>query len=102
MASFKKISVISNLILSLQFFCCAVVNAAIPSVPTNIAVPSAGNAFITRLAAGSVEEINDTGLINWTNNETITTVFFSVGKMGKLNVAIKARVPLSSKSVVAV
>ena len=102
MASFKKISVISNLIFSLQFFCCAVVNAAIPSVPTNIAIPFAGNAFITRLAEGSVEEINDTGLINWTNTETITTVFFSVGKMGKLNVAIKAKVPLSSKSVVAV
>ena len=102
MASFKKIVVISNLIFSLQFFCCAVVNAAIPSVPTNIAIPFAGNAFITRLAEGSVEEINDTGLINWTNTETITTVFFSVGKMGKLNVAIKAKVPLSSKSVVAV
>ncbi len=102
MTSFKKISVISNLIFSLQFFCCAVVNAAIPSVPTNIAIPFAGNAFITRLAEGSVEEINDTGLINWTNTETITTVFFSVGKMGKLNVAIKAKVPLSSKSVVAV
>ena len=102
MTSFKKISVISNLIFSLQFFCCAVVNAAIPSVPTNIAIPFAGNAFITTLATGGVEEINDTGLTNWTNTETITTVFFSVGKMGKLNVAIKARVPLSSKSVVAV
>ena len=102
MASFKKISVISNLLFSLLIFCCAVANPAIPAALTNIAVPLAGNAFITTLATGGVEEINDTGLTNWTNTETITTVFFSVGKMGKLNVAIKAKVPLSAKSVVAV
>ena len=102
MASFKKIVVISNLLFSLLIFCCAVANAAIPAALTNIAVPLAGNAFITTLATGGVEEINDTGLTNWTNTETITTVFFSVGKMGKLNVAIKAGVPLSSKSAVTV
>lgn len=69
---------------------------------TNIAVPLAGNAYITQLPAGAAEEITDNGLGNWTNKESIISTYFSTGQTGQLNLAIKAKVLPTGSSVVSV
>lgn len=69
---------------------------------TNIAVPLAGNAYITQMPTGATEEITDKGLSNWTNKETVTSTYFSLGQTGQLNVAIKAKLAPAGSSVVSV
>jgi hypothetical protein len=70
--------------------------------PTNIAIALAGNAYITQLATGASEQINENGLANWTNPGTITSTYFSIGQTGQLHVAIKAKVAPGGSSIVRV
>ena len=74
--------------------------AAKPSTPaTNIAIPLAGNGYITQSATNAAETITDNGLANWTDAGSITSTYFRVGQTGQLHVAIKASVPSGSSSV---
>lgn len=66
-----------------------------------IKIPLGGNAFITQPVLGGSEEITNNGLGNWTNANTVTSVYFRLGKPGTLTLSIRAKVP-SGKSTISV
>ena len=102
----KISSVISAALFCLLLLSCKKGNTTTPPAvtppATNIAVPLAGNGYITQLPTGAAEEITDNGLSKWTNKETITSTYFSLGQTGRLSVAIKAKVAPAGSSVVSV
>jgi hypothetical protein len=106
MIAHKISSVISAALFCLLLLSCKKGKTATPPLEnpptTNIAVPLAGNAYITHLPAGATEEISNNGLSNWTNKESITSTYFSLGQTGTLSVAIKAKVIAAGSSVVSV
>lgn len=70
----------------------------VPTVPTNtdtkIAIPLAGNAYITSGSAGYTEKIDDSetstkGLTNWTSSNTIISVYFKILQPGKVDLYVK-------------
>ncbi|MCK7553620.1 DUF5077 domain-containing protein [Chitinophaga sedimenti] len=65
---------------------------------TSYSVPLAGNGFVTTLASGGAEVITGNGLGNWTNANSITSVYFRLGLTGTLNVSIRAKVAPSGSS----
>ena len=71
-----------------------------PEVPaTAIAIPLAGNGYITTHSAGSTEKITSGGLLGWVSPGSIASTYVRVGQSGVLHVAIKAKVPSGSSSV---
>ena len=89
----------------LLFFSCSKGKAnPVPSPPqttpaTEIAVPLAGNGYLTILAAGGSEKITEKGLVGWSNAGSIASTYVRVGQSGVLHVAIKAKVPSGVSSV---
>ncbi|KAI0790460.1 nematoblast specific protein [Abortiporus biennis] len=65
-------------------------------------VALAGNAFLTTVPAGAVEVINDNGLANWTNPNTICSVYFRVSSAAQVVVGLNAYLAGSSNSTVKV
>lgn len=100
------------IIFTVAFFCIIFISASCkksimasqPQTPPSatIAVPLAGNAYITQQAPGSAEVITDSGLGNWTNAGSITSVYFHLGQTGQLNISLKAKVASSGISSVKV
>lgn len=77
---------------------------AVPSSPpatpaTEIAVPLAGNGYITTRSAGNSEKITDKGLVGWSDAASVASTYVRVGQGGALHVAIKAKVPSGGSSV---
>lgn len=66
------------------------------------AVQLAGNAFITTTTAASTESIGTGGLGNWTNAGTVTSVYFRIGQIGQVNVALVASLTGSNSSTIKV
>ena len=106
MIATKIFSFINAAIFCLLVFSCSKGNTSAPparSKPqppsTTIAVPLAGNGYITQPASGASETITDNGLGNWVNAGSIASTYFRLGQTGQLNVAIKAKVPSGSSSV---
>lgn len=103
----KIFSRISATIFCLLLFSCSKGNTSAPppelskpQVPaTTIAVPLAGNGYITQPASGASETITDNGLGNWVNAGSIASIYFRLGQPGQLNIAIKAKVPSGTSSV---
>ena len=69
---------------------------------TPVAIPLAGNGFITHQNDKSTEEINDGGLTKWQDAKTIVSTYFRLGQTGLLNVAIKASVQQGKRSSIKV
>ena len=65
-------------------------------------VALAGNAFITSAPAGADEIINDSGLANWTNANTVTSAYFRMASAGSVTLGLDARLAGSSNSTIKV
>lgn len=66
---------------------------------TTIAVPLAGNSYITSQTAGGSERITDNGLVGWSGAGSVISTYFRAGQKGELLVAVKAKVPSGSSAV---
>lgn len=69
---------------------------------TTSVVALAGNAFITSAPAGASEVINDSGLANWTNANTVTSIYFRMAAAGSATLALDARLAGASSSKIRV
>ncbi|KAK7054405.1 hypothetical protein VNI00_003599 [Paramarasmius palmivorus] len=65
-------------------------------------VAFAGNAFLTTVPAGAIEVINDNGLANWTNSNTICSAYFRMTSAGSVTVGLNAYLAGSNNSTVRV
>ncbi|KAK7001408.1 hypothetical protein R3P38DRAFT_3048990 [Favolaschia claudopus] len=65
-------------------------------------VALAGNAFLTTIPAGAVEVINNNGLANWNNPNTICSAYFRMASAGSVTVGLNARLAGSNNSTVRV
>ncbi|KAK7054296.1 hypothetical protein VNI00_003489 [Paramarasmius palmivorus] len=65
-------------------------------------VALAGNAFLTTVPAGAVEVINDNGLANWTNPNTICSAYFRMASAGSVTVGLNVYLAGSNNSTVRV
>jgi hypothetical protein len=68
----------------------------------NATVNLGGNAFITSASSAASEIINDSGLANWTNASTVTSVYFRLAQAGQLKLGLVARLAGSTASTVKV
>ncbi|HTE23956.1 DUF3472 domain-containing protein [Flavitalea sp.] len=74
------------------------VQAVIDSA-TAVAVPLAGNAFITTVVNRTDEKISAKGLENWRNAGSVISTYFHVVKTGSLNLALRARITKGKSTV---
>ena len=74
------------------------VNAVLDSA-TAVAVPLAGNAFITTEVNRSDEKISAKGLENWSNTGAVISTYFRVVKTGSLNLALRAKITKGKSTV---
>lgn len=65
-------------------------------------VALAGNAFITTAPAGASELINNNGLANWNNPNTISSTYFRMASAGSVTVGLNAYLAGSNHSTVRV
>ncbi|KAI1112610.1 hypothetical protein F5Y14DRAFT_421196 [Nemania sp. NC0429] len=65
-------------------------------------VALAGNAFLTTVPPGAIEVISDNGLGNWTNPNTVCSVYFRVASAAQITIGLKAYLAGSSTSTVQV
>ncbi|WP_198652173.1 DUF3472 domain-containing protein [Chitinophaga deserti] len=72
--------------------------SAVPPA-SSYSVHLAGNGYVTTLASGGAEVITSNGLGNWTNANSITSVWFRVSQTGALNVSLRAKVPSGTSSI---
>ena len=61
-------------------------------------IPLAGNAFITKADIESSDTITDIGLQNWGSKKTIVSVYVKINTIGKLYLALNAKVALTINS----
>jgi hypothetical protein len=73
-----------------------------PEPITGIAVPLAGNAYITKGVSGGTESINESGLTNWTSADAVCSGYFKVEQSGELQVALRLKVSGTSKLKVSI
>lgn len=66
---------------------------------SSYSVPLAGNGYVTTLASGGAEVITGNGLGNWTNANSITSVWFRLAQTGTLNVSLRAKVPSGTSNI---
>lgn len=74
--------------------CTTATSAAIPVEPSDggISIPLAGNAWVIDNPAASSDLIGETGLSGWSDKSDAIGVFFHLSRVGKLQVALRARV----------
>ncbi|KAG7086937.1 hypothetical protein E1B28_002854 [Marasmius oreades] len=65
-------------------------------------VALAGNAFLTTVPAGAVEVINNNGLTNWNNPNTICSAYFRMASAASVTVGLNAYLTGSNNSTVRV
>lgn len=66
-----------------------------------VAIPLGGNAYITSNNNSATAKIDDrgaTGLTNWTDANTVVSIYFKVQDIGKVNLYLKAKVDDGSTS----
>jgi hypothetical protein len=66
---------------------------------TTVAVPLAGNAFVTTAVSRSTEKISAKGLENWNSPGSVISTYFRVVKSGALNIALRARLIKGSSTI---
>lgn len=62
----------------------------LPDPIPKVSIPLAGNAYITKSAAGQSEKISSKGLVNWTTPGVVTSIWFRSAQQGELTVFLKA------------
>jgi len=67
------------------------------AAPASI-VALAGNAFITSADANATETITSNGLANWSNPNTVTSVWFRMASAGSATLSLDARLAGSTSS----
>ncbi|KAJ6544626.1 hypothetical protein DFH09DRAFT_928280 [Mycena vulgaris] len=84
--------------------CRSIIRASTPRLPPCPQRLSrwAGNAFITTAPAGAGEVINDNGLANWSNANTISSAYFRMASAGEVMVGLNAYLAGSNHSSVRV
>ena len=60
-------------------------------IPYTVAIPTEGNSWITNHLDKNEKIINNGGIKNWDNSETIIRTYFKVEQTGRLNVGILGR-----------
>lgn len=63
-----------------------------------IPVPIGGNAFITQKDLDALDEITDTGFVNWTEPTTICTVYIHLTKSGTFNLSLRILLPSTTNT----
>ncbi len=96
---FSRIGVI--LFVVLAAYCPKGYTTTLPQLfpPTNIAIPLAGNGYITQIAPEGSAEITKNGLSKWTDRSSVISIFFKLEKAGELHVGLKAKA-ISGSSVI--
>jgi Domain of unknown function (DUF5077)/Domain of unknown function (DUF3472) len=69
---------------------------------TTISIPLAGNAFISSKDKKGSEEINENGLVGWSNKDAIISTYFKVNSPEIFSIALKLKSPSSKKSSIRV
>ncbi|TDS16046.1 DUF3472 domain-containing protein [Sphingobacterium paludis] len=85
---------------------CAHVTEDLAGIPERITatdtsfydVPLAGNAFVTIKPSDANELITENGLANWTNKESVTSVYFRVQDSGSVSLKLRAKVAPANNS----
>lgn len=70
------------------------------NLDTTYAIPLAGNAFVTTTPTGSQATITTNGLVNWSNSNGVSSVYFRTKGSGKISISLRAKTSLSSDSSV--
>lgn len=96
----KRFSFTGSIFFVVLICCCQKANTATPPPPqTPIAIPLAGNGYITQLAPGGSAEITKDGLSKWSDKGSIVSVYFKLEHTGELNIALRAKA-ISGNSVI--
>ncbi len=77
---------------------CLSLGSRAQTVATTYSIPLAGNAFITAGQNGTGEISGRNGLVKWSSDRTIASVYFRVEKAGKLELKLKAKNTAGSSS----
>jgi len=93
---------IANLALALVIVSSSVPAAEATAAVTTSTVALAGNAYITSAPSGALEEITTNGLANWTNADTVTSVYFRMAEAGSVTLGLDARLAGSTSSAIRV
>ena len=93
---------IANLALALVIVSSSVPAAEATAAVTTSTVALAGNAYITSAPSGALEEITTNGLANWTNADTVTSVYFRVAEAGSVTLGLDVRLAGSTSSAIRV
>lgn len=78
-------------------------SASLPAgaqTPATVALP--GNGFVTTARSGATETITTSGLANWTNPSTVTSVWFRMAQAGSATIGLDASLAGSNQSTVRV
>jgi hypothetical protein len=71
-------------------------------VAPGMAVALAGNGFVTSAGTGATETIGDSGLVNWTSANTVTSVYFRMAQAGTVALSMDAQGATGKSSTVRV
>jgi hypothetical protein len=66
------------------------------TVGKTYAVPLAGSCFITAEQAGEAEISGRNGLVKWSSDQEVVSVYFRAQKAGKLTLKLKAKTMLEN------
>ncbi|WP_294185912.1 DUF3472 domain-containing protein [uncultured Sphingobacterium sp.] len=70
---------------------CLSISSIAQAVGKTYAVPLAGNAFITAGQTGEAEISGRNGLVKWSSDQEVVSVYFRAQKAGKLTLKLKAK-----------
>lgn len=84
--------------LSMGALSCLSIGSIAQTAGQTYAVPLAGNAFITAGQAGAAEISGHNGLVKWSSDKEVASVYFRAQKAGKLLLKLKAKSEGNGKS----
>ncbi len=70
---------------------CLTISGIAQTAVKTYAVPLAGNAFITAGQAGDAEISGRNGLVKWSSNQEVASVYFRAQRARKLTLKLKAK-----------
>ncbi|WP_206022398.1 DUF3472 domain-containing protein [Pseudoflavitalea sp. G-6-1-2] len=66
---------------------------------TGVTVSLAANAWLIHAAQGGTEEVSETGLSNWSNQQAVFSAFIRVNQPGMLQLSLRAKVPSGASKI---
>ncbi|MCC7523869.1 MAG: DUF5077 domain-containing protein [Chitinophagaceae bacterium] len=88
----KLLACVAGLWVVAFLCCCKKGNSATPPPPqTPIAIPLAGNAYITQLAPGGSAKITKDGLKQWADKNSIVSIYFKLPVAGELHIGLRGK-----------